>query len=204
MTKRRPKQSNISQFSTKREKSHTEPRYLTAEEIEKLLSSIEDMEDFTLIQFALETGVRRSELTTIETKDIDFEQQSAPIYDEKKDEYRRIVFPKQVAAQVKRYLNARQVRSKLLFPFTIRTVNNKVKRWATKAGVRLDPKTKESKVSAHWFRHTYIRRSQMAGRDMKVVQQNTGDTEQTILKYYRELTIEDRVKETEEKPLVGF
>lgn len=58
-------------------------------------------------------------------------------------------------------------------------------------------------MSFHWLRHTFIRRSKMAGRDIKVVQQNTGDTIETILKYYRDLSIEDRVKEMEEKPLLS-
>jgi len=43
----------------------------------------------------------------------------------------------------------------------------------------------------------------MVGRDIKVVQQNTGDTIETILKYYRDLSIEDRVREMEEKPLLN-
>jgi len=76
-----------------------------------------------------------------------------------------------------------------------------MKKWATLSKIRLNDNG-ESRISAHWFRHTYIRRSQTAGRDIKVVQQNTGDTEQTILEYYRELTVEDRVKETELKPLL--
>lgn len=36
-----------------------------------------------------------------------------------------------------------------------------------------------------------------------MVQQNTGDTIETILKYYRDLSIEDRVKEMEQKPLLS-
>lgn len=191
----------MSQFSGKRDKSHTEPRYVTEDEIQKLLDGIEDTEDLTLILFALVTGIRRSELITIEVKDLNFDAQSVPIYDEKKDLYRLIVFPKHVGTQVKRYLKARNKRSKYLFPFTIRTVNRKMKKWATLSKIRLNDNG-ESRISAHWFRHTYIRRSQTAGRDIKVVQQNTGDTEQTILEYYRELTVEDRVKETELKPLL--
>lgn len=42
----------------------------------------------------------------------------------------------------------------------------------------------------------------MVGRDIKVVQQNTGDTVETILKYYRDLSIEDRTAEFDAKPIL--
>ncbi len=42
----------------------------------------------------------------------------------------------------------------------------------------------------HWLRHTFIRLSRRAGRDIKFVQQNTGDSLKTILEHYEGLTDE--------------
>ena len=57
-------------------------------------------------------------------------------------------------------------------------------------------------VGTHWCRHTFIRLSDDAGRNIKVVQQNTGDTVETLLKWYREPTPMKIRKDLEEKPLV--
>ncbi len=177
-------------------------KYLSEEELQRLLNTIGDLEDKTLIVFSLETGLRRSEIVTIRTADIDFERQTVKVFDEKKDEWRQVVFPQYVGTQLRMYLKARKQRSPLLFPFSHRTANRKLQRWCAAAGIRLDSKGR-TQVSFHWLRHTFIRRSKMAGRDIKVVQQNTGDTIETILKYYRDLSIEDRIREMEEKPLLG-
>ena len=58
------------------------------------------------------------------------------------------------------------------------------------------------RVSSHWLRHTFIRLSKRAGRDVKAVQQNTGDTIQTILEWYEELSDEEMGEEIQGKPLV--
>lgn len=176
-------------------------KYLSREEIRKLLNVIDDLEDRALVLFALETGLRRSEIVTIQTSNIDFERQVVQVYDEKKDQWRTVIFPRYIAAQLNMYLKARSHKSPLLFPFSSRTANRKLKRWCNRAQIRLDSSNLTS-VTFHWLRHTFIRRSKMAGRDIKIVQQNTGDTIETILKYYRDLSIEDRVIEMENKPLI--
>jgi integrase len=177
-------------------------KYLTEEEIKRLLDLIDDVEDKTLILFALETGLRRSEIVSIQTANIDYERQVLQVYDQKKDQWRSVVFPRYVGSYLKMYLRARQRRSPLLFPFSARTANRKLKRWCQTADIRLDAHG-QTMVSFHWLRHTFIRRSKMAGRNIKVVQQNTGDTVETILKYYRDLSIEDRARELDERPIIS-
>jgi integrase len=96
-------------------------KYLSEGELQKLLTAIDDLEDKTLVLFALETGLRRSELVTIRTADIDFDRQTVKVYDEKKDEWRLAVFPNYVGTQLRMYLEARRERSPLAFPFSHRT-----------------------------------------------------------------------------------
>lgn len=176
-------------------------KYLTEEEIGKLLEIIDEIEDKTLIVFTLETGLRRSEVVNILTSNIDYERQVVKIYDEKKNHWREVVFPRYVGSQLRMYLNSRKQKSSLLFPFCGRTANRRLKKWCVKAEIRIERKGK-TRVSFHWLRHTFIIRSKMVGRDIKVVQQNTGDTIETILKYYRKLSIEDRIREVENKPIL--
>jgi len=176
-------------------------KYLTEEEIKKLIQSIEILEDKTLILFTLETGLRRSEVVNIYTSNLEFKRQVVQVFDDKKDEWRSIVYPNYVGSQVKMYLNNREESSQFLFPFCGKTANRKLKKWAKKADIRTNDMG-QTDVSFHWLRHTYIRRSKKVGRDIKVVQQNTGDTIETVLKYYRDLSIEDRIFEIESKPLL--
>ena len=176
-------------------------KYLSTEEIRRLVDTIDDLEDKVLILLALETGLRRSEVVTIQTSNLDFERQTAKVYDYKKDEWRNVVYPMSMKSNLRMYLQSRRHKSPLLFPFSAKTANRKLKRWCTTAGIRIGPNG-GTVVSFHWLRHTFIRRSKMVGRDIKVVQQNTGDTIETILKYYRNLSIEDRIAELEAKPLM--
>lgn len=171
---------------------------LTEKEIQKLLSVIDQIEDKTLILFTLETGLRRSEVVEILTSNIDYKRQTVKIYDEKKDEWRIVVFPEYIGSQVKMYLNSRNLNSPYLFSFCGRTANRRLKKWCRRAGIR-SSKSDKTLVTFHWLRHTFIRRSKMAGREIKVVQQNTGDTIETILKYYRKPSIEQCKQEIEAK-----
>ena len=176
-------------------------KYLSEDELVRLLASIEDLEDKSLVLFGLETGLRRSEVVSILTSNIDFTRQLAQVYDEKKDHWRDVVFPRYIGSHLRMYLNIRTRKSARLFPFSSRTANRKLRKWCERAEVRLNASGR-SMVTFHWLRHTFIRRSKMVGRDIKLVQQNTGDTVETILRYYRELSVEDRLTEIESKPIL--
>lgn len=178
-------------------------KYLTEEEIKDLLTIINRIEDRTLVLFTLETGLRRSEVVGIQTANIDYDRQTVEIYDEKKDEWRIVIFPSYVGTKIRMYLNSRDVKSRQLFPFCGRTANRRFKKWCKRAKIRLT-ENGNTLVTFHWLRHTFIRRSKSAGRDIKVVQKNTGDTLETILRYYRDLSVEDAVCEIEQKPILKF
>jgi len=186
---------------TKKNKTDNSQKYLFENELKALFDVIDDIEARTLIEFALETGLRASDVTGILTSNIEFEHQYIKIWDEKKDTWRNIVFPKSTGNLIKMYLKARKQNGPGLFPYSEKTLRRRLQDYCRKAGIRKVKKKTGTAVGWHWLRHTFIRRSQMAGRDIKVVQQNTGDTIETILKYYRDLSIEDRVKEIEKKPI---
>lgn len=187
----------VKKYARKYKMSKGKPKsdtYFYPEEIDKLLSIIDNLEDKTLFIFGLNVGLRVSELVNIKTKDLDLDRGVCKIFDFKKDEERIITFPLSVSNQLRIYLSNRKRESKFLFPFSERTVNRKIQRWCKKAGVR--------KGTSHWFRHTFIRLSQRVGRNLKIVQQNTGDTVETILKWYSSLSDKDRVNEMNKKPIM--
>ena len=74
--------------------------------------------------------------------------------------------------------------------------NRILKKWCAKIGFKY-----ADKVASHWCRHTFIRLSRKAKRDIKAVQQNTGDSINTLLEWYSDLSAEDMNEELNEKSI---
>jgi len=186
--------NQMSQKLSKRDK------YLPVDVVRALYDTIDCIRDLAYIQYHLETGLRVSEVIGTKINNIEFENKRTHTYDFKKDTWRMVYWPEFVGSTLKRWLEYRKakgVRGELLFSFDRRTANRILKKWCKVIGFR-----HADKVSSHWLRHTFIRLSRRSGRDIKAVEQNTGDTILTILKWYEGLTDEELVQEIEGKPLI--
>ncbi len=172
-------------------------KYIPGATLRQLYEHIDDIRDLAYIQFHAETGLRIEDVLGVELKNIQWEENKALVWDEKKDEWRAVYFPPFVASTLRIYLNARKEKGRLLFPLSAKTANRIVKRWCGTLGFMY-----ADKVSTHWLRHTFIRLSRRAGRDIKFVQQNTGDSLKTILEHYEGLTDEE-MKEEANKSLLS-
>jgi len=171
-------------------------KYLTSNEIERLLSIIDNIEDKCLITLGIDSGCRVSEVISIQTSNIDSDRQTIKIWDEKKDTWREVVITKSTLQLILMHLNAKTIQTPNLFDFSYKTANRRLKKWILRANI--DPK------KAHWhaLRHTYVVQSRLKGRDIKAVQQQTGDSLLTLLRVYSNLSVEDRVKISEENPII--
>lgn len=187
-------------------------KYINAEYVRKLYEAIDNPRDKAYIMLHIETGLRVSDIVGIKEKNnsdrllgieidrIDFKNFSIEVYDHKKNKWRFIYFPNKVKPILKMWLRERQIKDikgRALFPFSEKTANRILKYWCKKVGYPL-----ADRVSSHFLRHTFIRLSRRAGRDIKAVQQNTGDTVKTILAWYSELDSEG-MKEELDKDLIG-
>jgi integrase len=72
------------EIAARKRKRHPN-RPLTEAQIRVLLSSLDDIRDDALIRLGLSVGMRVSEVVTIRTSEIDFDQGLIKIWDEKKD-----------------------------------------------------------------------------------------------------------------------
>ena len=171
-------------------------KYLSEREINSLLSIIDNIEDKCLITLGIDSGGRVSEIVGILTSNIDYESQVIKIWDEKKDIWREWVVTSPTVQLIRMYLNSRSKKSPELFPFTYKTANRRLKKWCKVSGI--------AQHKAHWhtLRHTYIVQSRMKERDIKAVQQQTGDSLLTLLRIYSNLSNEDRLKISEAKPIL--
>ena len=160
---------------TPRNRTSNDP--LTSEEANLLLRSIDNVPDHALILTGLYTGMRISEISSLEEISINEGEGRIHIWDEKKDRYRDVYVPGEVISVLKRHINA-MTRGKdpRLFPYSHKTIERKIQYWTMKVLGK--------KKSWHAIRHTYISLSRELGIPMEIVMQNTGDAAATILKYY--------------------
>ena len=188
--KRSPKTSENKTDRKERIRTPNDP--LTVQEANVLLRSIDNIPDYTLVLVGLYTGMRISEISSLEEISINEPEGRIHIWDEKKDRYRDVYVPGDVLSVLKRHINA-MTRGKdpRLFPYSHKTIERKIQMWTEKAlGKR---------KSWHAIRHTYISLSRELGIPMEIVIQNTGDTAATILKYYSKPSPEFIRQTVEEK-----
>ena len=161
----------------RKERIRTPNDPLTVQEANLLLMSIDNIPDYTLVLVGLYTGMRISEISSLEEISINEGESRIHIWDEKKDRYRDVYVPKEVMSALRRHINAlTRGKDPRLFPFSHKTIERKIQSWTEKAlGKR---------KSWHAIRHTYVSLSRELGIPMEIVIQNTGDTAATILKYY--------------------
>jgi integrase len=173
-------------------------KYFPEAFVKQLYLMCDDIRDKTYLMYHIETGLRVSDVINTEMVHIDWNLCRTYTYDHKKDQWRHVYFPEFVKAQLKQWYMQRQaldIKDERLFPFSEKTANRIIKNWAKKLNFNF-----ASLVGSHWCRHTFIRLSRKAGRDIKAVQQNTGDTIKTLLEWYSDLSQEDMRQEIS-KPL---
>ena len=168
-------------------------KYIPEKYLKRIFEVVDNVRDKSYIMYHVETGLRVSDVVNTETVHIDLQNLKTYTYDHKKDQWRWVYYPEHVKSQITMWLKERQnqdIRDKRLFPFSEKTANRIIKHWCKKVDF---PYSNE--VGSHWLRHTFIRLSRKAGRDIKAVQQNTGDTIKTILEWYSDLSSEDMAEE---------
>lgn len=180
-------------------------KYFPAMWVRKMGDAAENARDLAYFLYHTQTGLRVSDVLSTRIEHVDWQQCRTWTFDHKKDTWRHVYWPESLKGPLKMWLKERQnmveeldrEQKQLLFPFTDKTANRIIKRLATKVSF---PFAKS--VGSHWCRHTFIRLSRQAGRDIKAVQQNTGDTIKTLLEWYSDLSHEDMRNEIENKPIL--
>jgi integrase len=187
-------------------------KFFPVQTLQQLYDRIDNIRDLFYVMWHCETGVRISDIVGVKRKDrerlmgqeidrIDWDEHRIKTYDHKKNAWRWVYYPVKVESKLKQWLKEMQNQDMLgreLLPLSEKTCNRILQRWCRE----IDFKYWRS-VGTHWCRHTFIRLSRRAGRDIKAVQQNTGDTIKTLLEWYSDLSGEDMRREIEGRPLVN-
>lgn len=157
------------------------PKYLTREEVRRLLVRIDNDRDKLLIQLGLVLGCRVSEVVNIRLKRIGIGE--IDLWDEKKDTLRKAVIDFETKAMIENYLLSEAWTPKpyvphQLFYFSTKTANRILKRWCKEANIP------DEKAHWHTLRHTYVVQSLEQGVPLNHICEQTGDSPMTIIRIY--------------------
>lgn len=175
-------------------------KYLRAQDLKALYDRIDNPRDRAYIMYHAETGLRVRDVVRTEWVHVKWQECRTYTYDHKKDEWRWVYWPESVKPALKMWrlhMESSGLKSETLFPFCERTATRILRGWLRTLGHPLS-----ERAGSHWLRHTFVRLSRRAGRDIKAVQQNTGDSLTTILNWYSSLNSEDMREQIEGRPLI--
>lgn len=161
---------------------------LSVEEQDKLLSVIDNYEDLALFKLALNTGIRREDITSIELGGLDLEARTLRFWESKKKRFWVVPLTEDVTQELKRYVGTLPPGTKRLFSFTGRTAYNHLQAYLEKAGISKD-------LSFHDLRRSFVKTARRRGLSPKAVSQITGDTLRVIQEHYENMDMHELQEE---------
>ena len=169
------------------------PRVLTADQFRafyKAVDAAEDVQHALMLRLLFYTGVRVSELCSIEVADVDLENCKIFINQGKGSKDRYVLFGKSFATALRTHIAA-HAQNRWLFQtrrcgrFSTRRVQQLVKLYSERAGVNATP---------HTFRHQAItwltRNSGLADAELQLI---TGHSQRTSLQIYQHVAVDGQL-----------
>ena len=188
-------------------------KYLSPEETRRLRKTCQEaalaakargvqapVRDHLLVELALGTGLRVSELSNLKVQDLDLRKGQNALYvrNGKGGKDRVVQFSAKLKAQIVEFLDYRQSNSLHLFPsergaqMTRFGIGQVFKKWAKKAGL-------SGHYSIHCLRHTYATNLYKAsGYNLLLVQQQLGHSSISTTSVYSAVMNEDLEKALEQ------
>jgi integrase/recombinase XerD len=164
------------------------PKFITYDELNRLLENAENYRDKLIIKFLFYTGVRVSELIKIKKSDIIFEEGFVKVYG-KGGKERIVPIPKELLNELKDYIN--KINTENIFPLSSRQVERIIKNIAKKAGIN-------KKVTPHILRHSLATTLLSKGVDIRYIQEILGHSSLNITQIYTHV-VPNQLKEIYQK-----
>ena len=164
------------------------PKFITYDELNRLLENADNYRDKLIIKFLFYTGVRVSELVKIKKSDIIFEEGFVKVYG-KGGKERIVPIPKELLNELKDYIN--KINTENIFPLSSRQVERIIKNIAKKAGI-------DKKVTPHVLRHSLATTLLSKGVDIRYIQEILGHSSLNITQIYTHV-VPNQLKEIYQK-----
>jgi integrase len=164
------------------------PRYLSLDEIERLLYACRGTHIYPIVMTALHTGMRKSELFNLQWPDIDFAQRKITIQS-KKDWHTKNYKPRTVFITPSLYemLEHHKIRfgdNDYVFTYNGSRIKYSIDDALSTAVEKARLKSDDRSVTLHTLRHTYASQLAIAGVPLRDIQELMGhQSSQTTLQY---------------------
>ena len=165
---------------------HLLPQRVTDEEIRRLKEAIVNhkthkssvFRDLVLVETAIKTGMRRSELANLLVSHINFESNRLVVVAGKGSKDRIIPIGNRLTLDLKMLCSDKQADERV-FGLNYRSLGTKIKEWADKAGVP---------IHTHSFRHYFATTLVEKGANIRVVQELLGHASLNTTQVYLSVT----------------
>lgn len=167
---------------------------LSTEQLKEIFAKADSLQEKCMIGLGVEAASRIGEMQYWRLTNFDFRYQTAIKYDIKKKEPRRIGISRELSEQLRLYVNTARIRNSPLFPgrkedepMSGKKMDQVLKDLTLEAGI-------EGWISWHCLRHTYVSLAALRNVTIDEVRYVTGDSLQTIMRYYRKPIPQDMGK----------
>lgn len=173
------------------------PKFLTEEEIRKILQAVEEdnvwgWRDKALLEFLYSTGARVAEVSSLKVENVDFISGIVKVEGKGRKE-RLLPLGEPAVLAIKKYLDLRPYRCNYLFinrkgtKLSERGIRLIVEKYIKKIALSL-------KVSPHTFRHSFATHMLNRGADLRSVQELLGHSSISTTQIYTHLSIDNLKK----------
>lgn len=172
-----------------------ERKIISIKDAIRLVNSILDTRDKTIVLLLLKTGIRRKELVELDLDDLNFDDASITLKPTPKRSNRIVFFDPETANQLKRWIRVRESwvssKNKILFVdrqglrLSGRYIHEKVAGYASFIGLH-DPNSKKlaDRFTPHCCRHFFTTHLRRSGMPREFIQELRGDVRREAIDIY--------------------
>lgn len=174
---------------------------LTKGQVKTLLVNVTKLDDLVLLRMAIECGIRRKDIVSINSNDIDFVKRTLKFYENKKRRIWTIPLSDGLLSTLKMWVKINK--SKWLFPS--RFLNSKKHLSGRSAYNILRKYTKQSNlpdIPFHALRSTCIKLCLKAGWSYEQISRLVGDKISTLQQHYTVPSFEEMKELSRSNPLI--
>ena len=156
--------------------------YIKEEDVEKLLNACTSPLCYLILRLLWRTGMRISELLSLKTTDIIWDEQILIVKTLKKrdQQQRRIPIDKKTLDLFRAHLNRKKL-SQLIFPYTRQWAFNLIRKTGKRAGIVM---VGEKKIHPHHLRHSFAVNWIKRGGDLRKLQMILGHSSISTTAHY--------------------
>ena len=163
------------------------PKYHRKTEIQQMLEKADqhNQRDYLILKILWTTGLRGSELTSLQKKDLEFNEKRIIVRNGKGGKDRVVPIPQEIKNLLKMWTNNHN-KNDQVFNISNRTLRNIIYRYAEKCNLESKP---------HKWRHSFAVHCLKNGMDLRTLQKILGHSSLSTTQIYLDVVAEDVQKE---------